>query len=328
MQQKFIIPEEIPANERTAFHGAAAAAAKAGKSHFNFNGKKHPVTMNKDTAHKIADQKEEPKNKGIEAMKKAGNAKADAEAGERKKTNEDKEAEVDPVQKKEMLSKAKTLGKKKAGETASVNPKLDSGKDSKDQSMEQKESTIRQKLMAVLEAENHSPNKNKAEKPEDALKGDGAKKMAADAKGDTVDIEKQSHDDAAKAGRAGPGRKARSNDNMKGDSKIINQPVDATKGGKGEAMVKSESYDTMSGLKEAYATVAGAFTIELEDLDESMLGHGDAEKLNGGKSKDSNFKSPESHIDYHHRQSGGHNKSGGDQDRHRYQVAKKLGYDV
>lgn len=63
-------------------------------------------------------------------------------------------------------------------------------------------------------------------------------------------------------------------------------------------------------------------------LDESMLGHSDAEKLNGGKSKDPNFKSPESHIDHHHRQSGGHNKSGGDQDRHRYNVAKKLGYDV
>ena len=63
-------------------------------------------------------------------------------------------------------------------------------------------------------------------------------------------------------------------------------------------------------------------------LDESMLGHRDAEKLNGGKSKDPNFKSPESHIDHHHRQTGGHNKSGGDQDRHRYQVAKKLGYDV
>ena len=63
-------------------------------------------------------------------------------------------------------------------------------------------------------------------------------------------------------------------------------------------------------------------------ISESMLGHRDAEKLNGGKSKDPNFKSPESHIDHHHRQSGGHNKSGGDQDRHRYQVAKKLGYDV
>ena len=35
-ENKFVIPEEIPANERTAFHGAAAAAAKAGKKSFNF----------------------------------------------------------------------------------------------------------------------------------------------------------------------------------------------------------------------------------------------------------------------------------------------------
>ena len=55
---KYHIPEEIPANERTAFHGAAAAAAKAGKKSFNFGGKTHPVTMKKDTATKIADQKE------------------------------------------------------------------------------------------------------------------------------------------------------------------------------------------------------------------------------------------------------------------------------
>ena len=63
-------------------------------------------------------------------------------------------------------------------------------------------------------------------------------------------------------------------------------------------------------------------------ISESMLGHRDAEKLNGGKSKDPNFKSPESHIDHHHRQTGGHEKSGGDADCHRYNVAKKLGYDV
>ena len=65
-------------------------------------------------------------------------------------------------------------------------------------------------------------------------------------------------------------------------------------------------------------------------LGESMLGHSDADKLNGGKSKDPNFKSPGSHIDYHHRRSGGHEKYSdvGGQDRHRYQVAKKLGYDV
>ena len=54
----YVIPEEIPANERTAFHGAAAAAAKQNKKSFEFGGKTHPVTMKKDLATKIADQKE------------------------------------------------------------------------------------------------------------------------------------------------------------------------------------------------------------------------------------------------------------------------------
>jgi len=58
---KYHIPEDIPQNERTAFHGAAAAAAKSGKKSFNFGGKTHPVTMKKDTANAIADQKESVK---------------------------------------------------------------------------------------------------------------------------------------------------------------------------------------------------------------------------------------------------------------------------
>ena len=57
-ESKFLIPEEIPANEKTAFHGAAAGAAKDGKTSFTFAGKKYPVTMKKDTAKAIADQKE------------------------------------------------------------------------------------------------------------------------------------------------------------------------------------------------------------------------------------------------------------------------------
>jgi hypothetical protein len=57
-ESKFLIPEEIPANERTAFHGAAAGAAKDGKTSFSFAGKKYPVTMNKGIANNIADQKE------------------------------------------------------------------------------------------------------------------------------------------------------------------------------------------------------------------------------------------------------------------------------
>lgn len=51
-----MIPEEIPTNEKTAFAGAAAAAHKAGKKNFEFQGKQYPVTMQKDTAHAIASE--------------------------------------------------------------------------------------------------------------------------------------------------------------------------------------------------------------------------------------------------------------------------------
>ena len=46
-KQLYVIPEEIPANERTAFHGAAAAAAKAGKKSFNFGAKIIPKANSK-----------------------------------------------------------------------------------------------------------------------------------------------------------------------------------------------------------------------------------------------------------------------------------------
>ena len=62
----FVVPEEIvDTKERNAFMGAAAAAHKSGKTHFNFAGKKHKVTMSKDTAKAI--------NNGVEeAMEKCG----------------------------------------------------------------------------------------------------------------------------------------------------------------------------------------------------------------------------------------------------------------
>ena len=48
---EFVIPEDVPMDERDMFMAKAAAAHKAGKSHFSMpGGKKHPVTMQKDTA--------------------------------------------------------------------------------------------------------------------------------------------------------------------------------------------------------------------------------------------------------------------------------------
>lgn len=196
MQQKFIIPEEIPANERTAFHGAAAAAAKAGKKSFSFGGKTHPVTMKKDLANKIADQKESAHE-------------------------DEKEKEMDPEVKKEKLKK-KTANAK-SGETATMNPKMDNGKE-KGSGMEQKEQTIRDKLMAVLEGDRakHYKGAAEAETMDDKYKGDGAKKMKKDHEGETIDIEKQSHDDASKAGRVTKASPKRKGDAAIGDKAIIN----------------------------------------------------------------------------------------------------------
>jgi len=49
------VPESIADEDVSDFMGAAAAAHKAGNSHFTFGGKKYKVTMKKDTAKKIND---------------------------------------------------------------------------------------------------------------------------------------------------------------------------------------------------------------------------------------------------------------------------------
>ena len=247
MQQKFIIPEEIPANERTAFHGAAAAAAKAGKKSFSFGGKTHPVTMKKDTATKIADQKEgvteglldkiKSMTPAAKAAKKAAADKkamddmgksimslATAKKGKPKSESsheDEKEKELDPEVKKEKLKK-KTANAKN-GETATMNPKMDSGKE-KGSGMEQKEQTIRDKLMAVLEGDRakHYKGAAEAETMDDKYKGDGAKKMKKDHEGETVDKLPQAFDDASKAGRATKAAPKRKGDAAIGDKAIIN----------------------------------------------------------------------------------------------------------
>ena len=273
MQQKFIIPEEIPANERTAFHGAAAAAAKAGKKSFSFAGKTHPVTMKKDTATKIADQKEAvnyrkaladisnaylnmsmarnndvAKNKAeelqnealdnddkptvkkvIKGLKKAvathqGQVKTlskDIKDSTSEMHDSEKEKEMDPEDKKEKLKK-KTANAK-SGETATMNPKMDSGKE-KGSSMEQKELKIRDKLMSVLEGDRakHYKGAAEAETMDDKYKGDGAKKMKKDHEAETVDKLPQAFDDASKAGRATKAAPKRKGDAAIGDKAVIN----------------------------------------------------------------------------------------------------------
>lgn len=304
---KFVIPEEVPATERTAFHGAAAAAHKAGKSSFSFAGKKHPVTMKKDTANAIADQKEGYyKDMEIKKQDKAMGAK--------------------PVPSKK---KKEAKGGGKEGDVE-MNPKME--KDSKSTPVEAKESKIRSALRSVLSEKSRDDHYKSSTDPEmmkDKIKGKGAEDMMKGAddeisKGPDAHLDEPAmvNKDAAKMTSNVPKGKARSNDNMKGDTKI--KPGGTPM--KDPAAMKAESFGSqVSNMASAYASMQ---PIEIDELDESMLGHKGASAVNGGKSKDPRFKSSASHIDYHHRRSDGHMKSGGDEDQHRYQVAKKLGYKV
>ena len=218
---KYHIPEEIPANERTAFHGAAAAAAKAGKKNFNFGGKTHPVTMKKDLARKIADQKE-------------GSVKEDpahyaaiARNNARKQAERDK-ADPEAAKKRE---KAKAAINKKFSKNP-VRP-ADIGRHSSQGGgfigrRNEETMTFREKLISVLEGDRkaHYKGATEPETMDDKLKGKGAKDMAKPAKDaisakPTIDEPEIVKKDMAKMTANVKKSPMRKNDNAKGDSTII-----------------------------------------------------------------------------------------------------------
>jgi len=199
--ESFLIPEDIPQQERTAFHGAAAAAHKAGKSSFNFGGKKHPVTMKKDTANAIADQ-----NEGIVDKAKQGIAKLKSmtPAAKQAARDADDKRRLDNVSKhyvsnavdasKSKKKKAEAKGGDKEGDV-DMNPKM------KKEGM--KESRIRSALKSVLSEKKDDHTKNDT-KPEGMLDKSKASKGAMDMMNQPIekdDTEAKGHDDASKAGR-------------------------------------------------------------------------------------------------------------------------------
>tara|TARA_B100001287_G_scaffold276797_1_gene289548 strand:+ start:516 stop:1364 length:849 start_codon:yes stop_codon:yes gene_type:complete len=245
---KFIIPEEIPANEKNAFMGAAAAAHKAGKSHFNFAGKKHKVTMSGDTAKSInsdtqkeaLDQKDsgtvKKVVKGLKGAVKAHGAQVKSLEKDLKDDTQ-KEAVVDthksadkkPENYTDADGKIKTRmvatkRKKKASDgqqegDINMNPKAEGSK------AEQKESRIRRALMDVLTEGDRAKHYKGATKPEtmdDKLKGKGAKDMVNQPK-EVDDTEYKGHKDAADAGKVTkPAKQRNGGDQVRsGDQKAI-----------------------------------------------------------------------------------------------------------
>ena len=285
VSESFLIPEDIPQQERTAFHGAAAAAHKAGKSSFNFGGKKHPVTMKKDAANAIADQKEEVKYPHMMYDPKTGNevtAKSPedhakfAKMGYTHEKPEEKTAEEGYgsmlSQAKMKKNKAEAKGGDKEGDVE-MNPKM------KKEGM--KESRIRSALKSVLseKKDDHTKNATKAETMDDKLSGKGAKDMMAGAKAeiakgpdahlDEPAIDKKNFEGQTKSIPAAKARNA--GDNIgSGESKIkpsatpVKDPAttaDATDGGFVTNKKKSVKESSMSGpdrnhsIASAYASM-------------------------------------------------------------------------
>ena len=184
---KYHIPEDIPANERTAFHGAAAAAAKAGKKNFNFGGKTHPVTMKKDLANKIADQKEALDDKDKSTVKKVIKG----------------------------LKKAVNIHK---GQAASLT------KDIKDDVKKESTMTFREKLVSLYEGDRaaHYKGATKPEEYDEKQKSSkGAMDMLKTPRSTEADGMKAAKDTAANIAKSAPGRKMRNNDKKDGDANMI-----------------------------------------------------------------------------------------------------------
>lgn len=185
-ESKFLIPEEIPTAERNAYMGAAAAAHKAGQSHFTFNGKKHPVTMKKDTANAIADQKE-----GYHDKKK-------------KPMGEEEEVVMNP--KKDKKEKKDPNAEAEMAAESTVPPVYA-------RILEKRDAHYKKAAKSQEWGDTEKGNKGAEDMRADNAVDDSSKQSNYD---------KLGHDDASKANRAGPNAKPRSNDNKAGDKKIIN----------------------------------------------------------------------------------------------------------
>lgn len=247
----FEIPEDVPMDERDMFMAKAAAAHKAGKSHFSMpGGKKHPVTMQKDTAKAVNSdtQKEDVKEGDAQSADRKPQMYIDPTSGKKKVRmvpTDDKIVDKDAnegVEENKAASLAKKLAKSAASSAAGKAavtlpkapfpiPKKESAEANQELEMVTEYSTpnsvsrMREAMMQMFqEAADRADHYKGAAKPEgmkDNLKGKGAKDMADQPT--EVDVtEEKGHDDVSKAGRAGPKGKARPNDNMKGDKAVVN----------------------------------------------------------------------------------------------------------
>jgi len=303
-------------------------------------------TVQEKNTHKTKDGKTARKGLWYNIHQKRKRGESPAKPGDKDYPKtldiESKNEAMDPVNKAELKGKHKDRKDKDINNDGKVNDTdryLHKRRKAVSKAIGE-EMSIREKLVAVVERKDqHTANATPPETMKDKIKGQGAEDMmkAADAeieKGPDAHLNEPEIDkkNFEKMTSNVPSKKMRNNDNPKGDTKIVpggtqfKDPAAMKAEEKNDVTpFKVESYDKMSTLKAAYASMYEEKKSEEEEISESMMGHSDAEKL--GKSKDSNFDNAASHIDHHlRRHPNASSASGGDRDKLRHQVAKKLGY--
>lgn len=167
-----------------------------------------------------------------------------------KEAEHDDEEEIDTTSKKKKVKAPADKGIEDEEAEVEMNPKLSQKGNKKLEAKESTISKIREKLLGVLRTEAKQPNDSgtPAEAQDDTLPPARAKKKNDDHVVEVDDTEEKGHDDASKAGRAGPSKKPRGNDNPAGDTKIVKSgtPVKEDTGEMAEPFVSpTQSFQKM-----------------------------------------------------------------------------------
>ena len=252
------------------------------------------AAMGADTDANKASKKAKNRTAGIataadklakEAMDPVNHKALKGKHKDRDDTDIDNDGDTDSSD-KYLHKRRKAISKNvKDGDEVEMNPKLNKkakGAATSKGDAEMAESTLPSVYARILE--NRAAHYKKAAPAQD--KEDGLSPMAKKAKADMEagakmdDTEEKGHVDAAKAGRAGPGRKPRRNDNMKGDKAIISS---ATK------------------MKEAFRQVS-EYTAHGGKYNPK---HGNDEGITAGKGKlDKQYHKAEAHVSSKHGSNG------------------------
>ena len=170
------------------------------------------------------------KKKKNEAMDPVNRKELKGKHADRKDGDIDNDGDEDESDK--YLHKRRKAISKNTKDEVEMNPKKTKDKAST-QNADTMESTLPTVYSRILEARAmHYKGAAPAQDKEDGMAPmtkKTKKDMEAGMKVD--DTEEKGHDDASKAGRAGPKAKARSGDNMKGDKSVRNPVKDTTKAG-------------------------------------------------------------------------------------------------